>query len=125
MLQVAMSVRITSTALAAGIVAAVLLLPAAARAQDRDCSDFATQSQAQAFFESIGGSPSNNADNLDANHNGVACEELSAGRTSSTSGALASTGFDAWNLVAVGIGGLGLAGALARRARRLSYGTPE
>ena len=62
--------------------------------------------------------------NLDANHDGVACEEL-AGSTSSTNGDLASTGFDAWKLVALGIGGLGLAGALARRARRLSYGTPE
>jgi hypothetical protein len=107
------------------MLAAVLLLPAAAKAQDRDCSDFATQSQAQAFFESIGGSPSNNADNLDADHDGKACEELTAGSTSSTSGDLASTGFDAWKLVALGIGGLGLAGGLAWRARRLSYGTSE
>ena len=125
MLQVATSVRMTSTALAVGMLAAVLLLPAAANAQDKNCSDFASQSQAQAFFESIGGSPSNNADNLDADHDGKACEELAAGSTSSTNGDLASTGFDAWKLVALGIGGLGLAGGLAWRARRLSYGTSE
>ena len=125
MLQAATSVRMTSTAFVVGIVAAVLLLPAAAAAQDRDCSDFATQSEAQAFFESIGGSTSNNADNLDADHDGVACEALAAGSTSSTNGDLASTGFDAWELVALGIGGLGLAGFLARRARRLSYRTSE
>ena len=125
MLQVATSVRMTSTALAVGMLAAVLLLPAAAKAQDRDCSDFATQAEAQVFFASNGGSPTNNFDNLDRDHDGVACEDLPAGNISSTSGDLASTGFDAWKLVALGIGGLGLAGGLAWRARRLSYETSE
>ena len=128
MLQAATSVRITSTALAIGIFAAVLLLPAAATAQDKDCRDFASQSEAQAFFESIGGSASNNADDLDRNHNGVACEDFSyasSTSSSSSSAGLASTGFDAWKLLALGIGGLGLAGGLAWRARRLSYGTSE
>ena len=46
-------------------------------AGDRDCADFATQDQAQEYFESIGGSRTNNADRLDENHNGVACESLS------------------------------------------------
>jgi hypothetical protein len=46
-------------------------------AGDRDCADFATQKEAQQYFESIGGSSTNNADRLDENHNGVACESLS------------------------------------------------
>jgi hypothetical protein len=46
-------------------------------AGDRDCADFATQEEAQQYFESIGGSSTNNADRLDENHNGVACESLS------------------------------------------------
>jgi hypothetical protein len=45
-------------------------------AGDRDCPDFATQDQAQRYFESIGGSSTNNADRLDENHNGVACESF-------------------------------------------------
>lgn len=46
-------------------------------AGDRDCADFATQQDAQRYFESIGGSSTNDADRLDENHNGVACESLS------------------------------------------------
>jgi hypothetical protein len=45
-------------------------------AGDRDCPDFATQDQAQSYFESIGGSRTNDADRLDENHNGVACEDF-------------------------------------------------
>jgi hypothetical protein len=33
----------------------ILLLPGASTAADRDCSDFATQQQAQKFFEAHGG----------------------------------------------------------------------
>ncbi len=40
---------------------------------DYDCWDFATQSSAQAYFESDGGSTYNNADNLDPNGDGYAC----------------------------------------------------
>ncbi len=43
---------------------------------DRDCSDFTTQAEAQGYFTSHGGSPSNDFDNLDADHDGVACESL-------------------------------------------------
>lgn len=43
---------------------------------DKNCSDFATQPDAQAFFLAHGGSPTNNVDGLDANHNGIACEGL-------------------------------------------------
>lgn len=41
---------------------------------DYDCWDFATQAEAQAYFELDGGSVYNNADGLDRNHNGLACE---------------------------------------------------
>ena len=57
--------------------------PAAAspsvRTTDRNCSDFSTQQQAQQYFDSHGGSPSNNVDGLDADHDGVACESLPSG----------------------------------------------
>ena len=43
---------------------------------DKDCSDFATQEDAQAYFESKGGSPTNNVDRLDSDHDGIACESL-------------------------------------------------
>jgi hypothetical protein len=41
---------------------------------DYDCWDFPTQGDAQAYFERDGGSVYNNADGLDRNHNGLACE---------------------------------------------------
>lgn len=41
---------------------------------DYDCYNFATQGVAQAYFEADGGSISNNADGLDRNQNGFACE---------------------------------------------------
>lgn len=41
---------------------------------DRACYDFGSQGAAQAHFESDGGSVYNNADGLDRNHNGLACE---------------------------------------------------
>jgi endonuclease YncB( thermonuclease family) len=50
--------------------------PRRAKAADKDCSDFANQAQAQGYFVSHGGSASNNFDNLDADHDGVACEAL-------------------------------------------------
>jgi Excalibur calcium-binding domain len=41
---------------------------------DLDCRDFASQADAQTYFDSKGGSRSNNVDALDWNHNGVPCE---------------------------------------------------
>ena len=41
---------------------------------DYDCYDFGSQGAAQAYFVSDGGSVYNNADGLDRNHNGLACE---------------------------------------------------
>ena len=42
---------------------------------DYDCSDFSSQSQAQAFFESEGG-PASDYHDLDRDGDGVACETL-------------------------------------------------
>ena len=55
--------------------------PPAGRA-DRDCRDFASQQDAQTYFTSIGGSAAVNADRLDANHNGRACEDYRYGAAS-------------------------------------------
>ena len=41
---------------------------------DYDCWDFSSQAAAQGYFERDGGSARNNADGLDRNHNGLACE---------------------------------------------------
>lgn len=42
---------------------------------DKDCTDFLTQSEAQAFFEENGG-PSSDPHNLDRDGDGVVCESL-------------------------------------------------
>jgi hypothetical protein len=42
---------------------------------DRNCDDFATQAEAQAFFLSEGG-PANDPHGLDADGDGIACESL-------------------------------------------------
>lgn len=42
---------------------------------DRDCSDFATQSEAQRFYEAAGG-PGRDPHRLDADRDGIACESL-------------------------------------------------
>ncbi len=42
---------------------------------DRDCSDFSTQSEAQAFYEAAGG-PAKDPHRLDPDRDGVACESL-------------------------------------------------
>jgi micrococcal nuclease len=42
---------------------------------DRDCSDFATQAEAQAFYEAAGG-PERDPHRLDPDKDGVACESL-------------------------------------------------
>lgn len=47
-----------------------------ANPDDKDCPDFATQAEAQTYFEAGGGSPTYNFDRLDSDHDGVACESL-------------------------------------------------
>lgn len=44
---------------------------------DKDCQDFSSQAEAQAYFNSKGGSTSNNVDRLDGNdHDSIVCETL-------------------------------------------------
>jgi Excalibur calcium-binding domain len=50
------------------------VMPAPAAASDKDCSDFASQRAAQIFFLKHGG-PRRDPDRLDADHDGVACED--------------------------------------------------
>jgi hypothetical protein len=68
--------------LTAALVLALSAAPAAlAQDADKDCADFASQAEAQAYFEANGGSPTNNVDNLDADHDGQACEDFDYGAT--------------------------------------------
>ena len=41
---------------------------------DKNCDDFSGHAEAQNYFEANGGSPSNNVDDLDRDHDGQACE---------------------------------------------------
>ncbi|CCF83018.1 excalibur calcium-binding domain-containing protein [Nitrolancea hollandica] len=45
-------------------------------ASDKDARIFDTHAEAQAYFEGGDGSPSNNVDRLDNDHDGIACERL-------------------------------------------------
>lgn len=63
------------------VLIAGLFVPGAA-AQDRDCDDFDTQEEAQAFFEAEGG-PESDPHRLDANDDGIACETLPSGGSGS------------------------------------------
>jgi Excalibur calcium-binding domain len=68
--------RRTIVLLATAVVLTLWATPAFAQDGDKDCADFSSQAEAQAYFEANGGSPSNNVDNLDADHDGQACEEF-------------------------------------------------
>lgn len=43
---------------------------------DKDCKDFSVQAEAQQYFDAKGGSPLNNVDRLDSDHDGQVCESL-------------------------------------------------
>jgi len=49
--------------------------PATTGGEDRDCADFATRAEAQAFYLAAGG-PGTDPHRLDADRNGLACEAL-------------------------------------------------
>ena len=66
-------------AAASALLAAGLTVGTAFAAPDRDCPSFSTQQEAQDYFESIGGSPDNNADRLDDDGDGIACDDLPSG----------------------------------------------
>lgn len=62
------------------LTAALLAVAAPAYAQaDKDCGDFTTQDDAQAYFKANGGSATNNVDRLDADGDGIACEDRPSG----------------------------------------------
>jgi Excalibur calcium-binding domain len=87
----------TTTAAPATTVAPPTTTAAATTARaDRDCADFPTQAAAQAALDAEPGDP----ERLDANHNGIACEDNfgTAGRqvTVVPSGAPATGGTGAW-----------------------------
>ena len=64
--------RTVATLAALGILTAI---PAQASARrDKDCSDFPSQRAAQIFFLKHGG-PRYDPDRLDADHDGIACED--------------------------------------------------
>lgn len=49
------------------------------KADEYNCDDFATQPEAQAFFEKVGG-VGNDVNRLDGNKDGVACQSLPKGK---------------------------------------------
>lgn len=70
------SVRLLAV-IAAAVALTVLLfasMPSSASASDKDCSNFRTQRAAQFFFLKHGG-PRFDPDRLDADDDGVACED--------------------------------------------------
>ena len=72
-----MKPSVRNAAAVAAIATIVLLiasLPAGAAASDKDCSDFPTQRAAQIFVLKHGG-PRSDPDRLDADDDGIACED--------------------------------------------------
>jgi hypothetical protein len=65
-----------AAAAGAALIALVVVLPTAASAQhrDMDCANFSSQRSAQIFFLKHGG-PRYDPDRLDADHDGIACED--------------------------------------------------
>ena len=75
-------VRSRRAVLKLGLVAAVgaalplTVIHETAAFRDRDCSDFSTQRRAQRWFTRHGGSATRDPWNLDADNDGIACENL-------------------------------------------------
>ena len=94
-------------------VLALAAAPGLAQAQDRDCSEFDTQEEAQ---DALGQA---DIERLDGDGDGVACENLPSGASSAgqnddgdDQSELSRTGFDAWLVALLGAtcvaGGIGL-----------------
>jgi LPXTG-motif cell wall-anchored protein len=103
----------TTAVLSLVLLLVLAAIPAVAVGQDRDCSDFATQQEAQAVLNQNPSDPNR----LDANHNGVACEDSASSSAGSTSSHLAFTGFDARIITLGGAVCLGAAALLLMRRR--------
>jgi hypothetical protein len=67
--------RVALLALVTALVTASLAASSATAFVDKDCSDFATQHAAQKYFKKHGG-PRHDPSGLDADHDGIACEDL-------------------------------------------------
>lgn len=57
----------------------------AMQAADKDCGDFTTQGEAQTYFDGRGYSSSSDPERLDADNDGVPCEDLPAATGTPTS----------------------------------------
>ena len=68
--------KILAAAAGTALIALVIVLPTTASAQrgDMDCANFSSQKSAQIFFLKHGG-PRYDPDRLDADHDGIACED--------------------------------------------------
>lgn len=66
--------RLAVPILALAMLGSAALAQPAAAFRDRDCSDFSTQRQAQHFFKTH--HPNRDPHGLDADHDGIACEDL-------------------------------------------------
>ena len=66
------------------VLSVLALSPAAFARTNRNCGDFSSQTAAQNYFDANGGSSASNFDNLDANHNGTACDNYDYGNVSNT-----------------------------------------
>jgi hypothetical protein len=68
--------KVLAAAAGAALIALVVMLPAAATAQrrDMDCENFRSQKAAQIFYLKHGG-PRYDPDRLDADRDGIACED--------------------------------------------------
>ena len=60
---------------AVGLTVATVGAGPSAAYKDKNCDDFKSQKQAQKWFKRHGGSKKNNVAGLDANGNGIACED--------------------------------------------------
>ncbi|GAB3545476.1 hypothetical protein J2S53_000999 [Actinopolyspora lacussalsi] len=81
-----------TTALTVGISLPLAGL-ATAQSADRGCKDFATQQEAQRAYDSVPGDP----ERLDADDDGIACEDLSSDSTESTEDNNGAVGGDSEN----------------------------
>jgi hypothetical protein len=66
--------RFAVTLFALSLLVSMAIAQPAAAFRDRDCSDFNTQAQAQHFFKKH--NPKRDPHRLDADHDGIACEDL-------------------------------------------------
>jgi hypothetical protein len=66
--------RVALLGLAAALLVASLTVSSATAFVDKDCSDFPTQAAAQKYFKKHGG-PRRDPSHLDADHDGIACED--------------------------------------------------